>query len=495
MWRGPLCRLTRPSLPRPRTTGRLRVGAIDTALVRPARWLAFATQSLPGKSVHAILGFLGLLVLVLPPPPLALAARTVEATPATYRDLVARLEPGDTLRLAPGEYREGLRIHRLAGTAAAPIVIQGPASGPPALFTARPGANTVSIVDAAHVHVRDLTLDGRGIPVDAVKAEGHAKFAHHITIENLNIVNHGADQQIVGISTKCPAWGWVLRGNRIQGAGTGMYLGNSDGSAPFYAGVIEYNLVTQPRGYAIQIKHQHARPALATAPTGRHVTIIRHNVLDKASGGSPHPLARPNLLLGHWPLSGEGAQDEYLVYGNYIADNPHEALVQAEGNVAIYNNVLRNRYGDGIHIQPHNDVPRKVRILFNTVITTGDPVAVRMPETPSAYAQVVASNAVFSPRPIVGGTQQHNALYGYEDASRMLGGGDGGRFDPYPADERLRCPPVDPRLLESLPAAQCDFNGRPRTQQSYCGAYAGFGRNPGWLPVLKIKPASSCTNG
>ena len=51
---------------------------------------------------------------------------------------------------------------------------------------------------------------------------------HHVTIENLNIVNYGADQQVVGISTKGPAWNWTIRGNRIVGAGTGMYLGNSD---------------------------------------------------------------------------------------------------------------------------------------------------------------------------------------------------------------------------------------------------------------------------
>ena len=116
-----------------------------------------------------------------------------------------------------------------------------------------------------------------------------------------------------------------------------------------------------------------------------------------------------------------------------------------------------------------------------------------MPETPSAYSQVIANNAVFSPRPIAGGAQQHNAAYAYEDANRMLGGREGRAFDPYPADERLRCPPVEPRLLESLPAAQCDFNGQRRIQ-SYCGAYAGFGGNPGWLPALEIKPRSSCTS-
>ncbi|MPZ45381.1 MAG: hypothetical protein GEV05_18695 [Betaproteobacteria bacterium] len=420
------------------------------------------------------------------------AGSVIQATPETYLDRVRTLRAGDTLELAPGQYRDGLRIHHLAGTAQAPIVIRGPTGSQPALFVARSGANTVSIVDSSHIHIRDLTLDGRGIAVDAVKAEGHASYAHHITLENLTIVGHGASQQNVAISTKCPAWGWIIRGNRIHAAGTGMYLGNSDGSAPFYAGVIEYNLVTDPRGYAIQIKHQRARPALDIAPRGRHVTVIRHNVLSKAAGGSPGPAARPNLLLGHWPLEGEGSQDRYLVYGNFIADNPHEALIQAEGNVAIYNNVLRNPYGPGIHIQPHNDVPREVSILLNTIIASGNPIVVRMSEGPSTHTQVVASNAVFSAHAISGKRQEHNAIFRYEEAVALLSAGEQNRpFDPYPRDERLRCPRIDAQLIAALPEAACDFNGRRRTI-AYCGAYAGSGRNPGWLPALRIKPRTIC---
>jgi hypothetical protein len=419
------------------------------------------------------------------------AGTVIQATPETYVDRVRALRAGDTLELAPGRYRDGLRIHRLAGTAQAPIVIRGPTGPEPAVFVARAGANTVSIIDSSYIRIRDLTLDGRGIPVDAVKAEGHGHYAHHITLENLTIVGHGANQQIVAISTKCPAWGWIIRGNRIHGAGTGMYLGNSDGSGAFYAGVIEYNLITDPRGYAIQIKHQRGRPALDIAPRGRHDTVIRHNVLSKAAGGASGPAARPNLLLGHWPLEGEGSQDRYLVYGNFIADNPHEALIQAEGNVAIYDNVLRNRHGAGIHIQPHNDVPRDVSILFNTIVASGDPIVVRMPEGPSAHTQVVASNAVFSAHGISGGTQGHNAIFRYEDAVMLLNAGDNAAFDPYPRDERLRCPPLDPQLTAALPEAACDFNGHRRTV-AYCGAYAGSGRNPGWLPSLRVKPMTTC---
>ena len=113
----------------------------------------------------------------------------------------------------------------------------------------------VSILDSSHVTIRNLELDGRGLPVDAVKAEGHADWAHHITLENLLIQRHGHNQQTVGISTKCPTWGWVIRDNEIIGAGSGIYVGNSDGSAPFIAGMIEHKLVVDTLGYNLQVKH------------------------------------------------------------------------------------------------------------------------------------------------------------------------------------------------------------------------------------------------
>ena len=179
-----------------------------------------------------------------------------EASPENYRRLVATLRPGDTLALAPGEYRDGLPLRNLAGEAGRPITIAGPAEGPPATFVGRDGRNTVSIVDSRHLVIRNLVLDGRNLPVDGVKAEGHARWAHHITLENLVIRGHGNNQQTVAISTKCPAWNWVIRGNTIVGAGTGIYLGNSDGSAPFVAGIIERNLIVDTIGYNLQIKHQ-----------------------------------------------------------------------------------------------------------------------------------------------------------------------------------------------------------------------------------------------
>ncbi|MFZ5511228.1 MAG: hypothetical protein ACOZCP_14360, partial [Pseudomonadota bacterium] len=255
-------------------------------------------------------------------------AATIVATPSDYRAAVSRLQPGDELRLQPGRYLHGLSIHGLNGLPGQPIVIGGPRAGEPAVFTGVVGRNTVSIKNSSHVVIRDLVLDGGGLPVDGVKAEGTSRYAHHITLERLTIVNHHHNQQIVGISSKCPAWNWVIRGNTIVGAGTGMYLGNSDGSAPFVAGLIEDNLVRDTIGYNLQIKHQKQRVGLPGLPVEAAVTIIRRNVFSKERGGSAGAMARPNVLLGHFPPGGPGRDDRYLVYGNLFYQNPDEALLQ-----------------------------------------------------------------------------------------------------------------------------------------------------------------------
>src|SRR5690606_30552814 len=102
---------------------------------------------------------------------------------------------------------------------------------------------------------------GQGIGgIDAIKAGGAAtNYAHHITIEGCTITNHDGgetNQQIVGISTKIVTWDWVIRKNVIDGAGTGLYLGNSDGTRAFIGGLIEGNLFRKTLGYNAQIKYQ-----------------------------------------------------------------------------------------------------------------------------------------------------------------------------------------------------------------------------------------------
>ena len=325
-----------------------------------------------------------------------------------YRDYLRHLQPGDHLLLVSGDYRRGLPLHNLSGRAGQPIVIEAADPAVPPRFIARPRANTVSLVNVRHLVLRHLELDGGNLPVDAVKAEGHSRYADHITLESLHIHDHAASQQNVGISTKCPVLGWVVRGNRIERVGTGMYFGDSDGSDPFVGGVIEANRVVHTLGYNLQIKHQTTRPA---EYADRYDTVIRYNVFSKPDAVAG-PQARPNVLLGHVPPRGAGSEDRYLVYGNLFLHNPSEALLQAEGRVAVYDNVFINGSGDAIHIQPHNDVPRDMAIFSNTVLASGVGILVRQGKG-EAWRQRVIANVVAAASPVLGGEAAHNVTLAY----------------------------------------------------------------------------------
>jgi hypothetical protein len=412
----------------------------------------------------------------------------LQAGPADYASALPALQPGDTLLLAPGRYAQGLRVHFLQGTRDAPITIQGPARGAPAVLMGRPNANTISIRDSSHVVIRNLRVDARGLPVDGVRAEADSRFAHHITVENLVLVGFGHDQQNVAISTQGPAWGWIIRGNVIVGAGTGMYLGGSDGGVPFVGGLIEHNVIVDTIGYNLQIKHQKGRPTDIGMPPGPVRTIIRHNVFSKANGAAGGQFARPNLLVGHFPRTGPGADDEYAIYGNFFYENPTEALFQGEGNVAFYGNVLVNTSGSAVAIQPHNDRPKRVRVFHNTIVARDSGVSFQGRD--DAFRQFVARNAVFASQPLVGRDDGGNVVGSQESAARYLAApghtpGAGLDLSWRPGAGRVERPAL---AIDDLPDSALDFDGRPRVAGDV-GAYASGASRPGWPLQLSRKPA------
>lgn len=420
----------------------------------------------------------------------ASANRVIQADPSNYLARVRALVPGDTLVLAPGTYDDpsdvpGLPLFNLNGTPTQPIVITGPESGTRPLLLGRSTHNTVRLSNASYVVVRNLEIDGRDLGGAGVAAQG---TAHHVTLENLVIRGVGGDQQIVGISTVgSPTWNWAICGNTIIGAGTGMYLGNSDGTSPFVAGLIERNLVRDTIGYNIQIKHQIDRPAVAGMPTTPQRTTIRHNVFAKSGNSSTGSMARPNLLVGHFPTSGNGSEDHYEIYGNFFYQNPTEALFQGEGNIAFYANLLVNDSGDAVNIQPHHDVPKSIDVFGNTVLAKGS--GIRITGGAAGYAQRSFGNAVFAASPLSGGEQRDNVTAGRASASNFLNAPDVplGSFDAYPRVGTLRGSAIDVSPASGFGGFDRDFAGQAR-DWTLRGAYAGEGANPGWLPKLEIKP-------
>jgi hypothetical protein len=400
-------------------------------------------------------------------------ATELRATPADYRSRLGALRPGDVLWLEPGDYLRGLPVHGMEGTPEQPIVVRAADRAAPPRFLARPEANTVSIVDSAYVTIADLVLEGRGTGVDAVKAEGHARFAHHITLERLRISGHDANQQVVGISTKCPAWGWVVRDNRIDGAGTGMYFGNSDGKAPFVGGLIEGNRIRNTIGYNLQVKHQLARPANVGMPVEAQATVIRGNRFEKGPLSASGEMARPNVLVGHWPLTGPGSTDRYLVYGNVFEGNPGEALFQGEGNVALYNNLFVNRDGAAINIRPHNHLPRWIAIFHNTVIAATTGISVTGGE--AGYEQRALGNAVFAREPVRGIAAIGNFTAGFDAVSEYLEMpfGDSGSRSLALQRALPESSSTLPADLARLPDAAMDFGGLVRREAVHGACVAG----------------------
>ena len=415
--------------------------------------------------------------------------RTIQATPSTYRSQIAGLLPGDRLQLAAGTYTQGLPLWNKNGEPGKCIVIEGPASGSPALFTGSDSWNVVSLKDASYIAVRNLSLDGQGKAGDGVKAEATSTSVHHILIEGLKLQNFNATQ-VSGINTKCPAWNWAVRRNTITSTYTGMYFGGSSGEFATTNFLVEHNLVYGTLGYNVQFKHQLSRNTGIGIPASG-TTIIRHNTFSKETGALSGDLARPNLLVGHWPLSGAGSTDIYQIYGNLFYQNPVEALFQGEGNVSLHDNLFVNRVGTAVRIQAQNSVPRRIDVFNNTVVSSATGISVSGADP--AYAQRVVGNAVFAATPLTGGQQSGNVTGSYSASSTYLNNpmaALGSGLDLYPKSGQLQGTATDYSVFTGLTDRDRDFNGTTRVA-TYRGAYSGSGVNPGWTPSLAIKPEPS----
>lgn len=414
-------------------------------------------------------------------------AKIINANPANYTGFLNSLIPGDTLNLAAGNYLNNLKLTGLNGTNLQPIVITG--QGNTTIFQGQSCCNTVSITQCSYLIIKNLQLDGLNEEVDAIKGEGTTgNWAHHITLEYLSIINYGSNQQNVGISTKCSAWNWIVRKNKIIGAGTGMYFGNSDGTKPFVNGIIEYNYIANTIGYNIEIKHQlnNVRDEFpGTAVNGK--TIIRHNVFTKDESSSTDGNARPNLLVGGFPLTGWGSIDYYEIYGNFFYNNPVEALFQGTGNITLYENIFVNHFDPSgtraIYITPQNGVsPQDIKVFHNTVWALNSSGGIRLYNPNPAYQQYCYANAVFSPSPITNFTNSiDNIIDSYDNAGlyTLSATTDINNLNLYPAMGQLNGSLTSSTLFENNSNWSKDFN-QDVYNWTYRGAYSGCCKNIGW---------------
>lgn len=417
------------------------------------------------------------------------AGRVIAANPHNYCSWLAKLEPGDTLALAAGNY-PGLYISGRRGSAARCIVITGPAAGPPAVIRPRSGSNTVEIVNSSFLAVKNLTIDSRGIAgAFGVSAKGGlANRTHDILLQGNTLLGQGGSQQTDGISTKTPTWGWVIRQNRILGAGTGIYLGNSDGSDPFIAGVIEDNLIQNPIGYCMEIKYQRAWPVLPGMPVGATSTLIRHNVFIKNDQPSPNG-DRPNLLVGGFPASGPGSGNRYEIYGNFFFHNPREALFQGSGRISFHDNILVDGEYAAAVFRDQNEPLELAEVYNNTIYSRRR--GIYFASRPRTMGAVVG-NLVFAAAPISGKItrQSGNLSAAFAEAMRYVNSPSLvlGEMDFYPRPGQAQGAPLNLSAFADDVDYGLDFNRAAKGNFAFRGAYAGAGTNPGWRLHAGIMP-------
>lgn len=434
------------------------------------------------------------------PAPTPAPGNVINANPSDYLTKLAALRAGDTLLLAPGNYGvdaqgsdtsnpPGLPVFNLNGSPSAPITITGPATGAMPVLMGRSTHNTIRFERSSYIVVRRIVVDGRRLGGAGVAAQD---VCHDITIEDCQFLRHDDDQQTVAISTTGQAtWNWTVRRNLIDGAGTGIYFGNSDGTDPFVAGLIERNVFRNTIGYNMQIKRQAVWGTVpAGMPTGKTTTVIRHNVFSKTGSNGTGAFARPNLLVGDCPPSGPGSSNGYEIYGNFFYQNNTEALFQGSGHIAFYDNLLVS-VGGGVNVQAHEGgVVRDVRIFHNTIVA-GSGISVS--GGAAGFTQRVVGNAVFSNGTRIGlsgtgASQTDNVQDTQANATGFLNNPLGaiGALNLYPKTGMLQGT-VDTAGLNVYTDWDKDFNGTPRST-SYRGAYGGSGTNPGWTLALDFKP-------
>src|SRR5579871_623763 len=410
------------------------------------------------------------------------AAETIQANPANYRALLAGLKPGDTLSLSAGTYRR-LAIRGLNGTSTAWITISGPDSGPPAVIVGEEGSNTVEIFNSSYLAIENLRIDSLGIPgAFGISARYHEEnLTHDIRIEGNTLVGQNGGQQTDAISTKTPTWGWIIRYNRISGAGTGLYLGESDGTQPFVNGLIENNIIADTIGYNMEIKDQISIPEVAGMPTGPTSTIIRNNVFIKNDQSSPDG-DRPNVLVSAFPDNGAASLNMYEIYGNYFVHNHREALFQGSGRISLHDNIfVDGPYEYAAVVLQKQNYPLQVALVYNnTIYTSGK--GIYFGSRAERY-DVVAGNLVFGSTPISGAitSQSNNTVDSIARASKYVKSPsfDLGSMDFYPLAGQCQGGPIDLSDFQTNTDYSVDFNGTSKVEGKgavvYRGVYAGEG--------------------
>jgi hypothetical protein len=419
-----------------------------------------------------------LLLLILPN---VVSAATVEVSPGDdLESTIAGLQPGDTLQLADGTYEVSGRFSvDLSGTANQPIIIEADDGASPLINRANANQNIWDL-NVEYVTIRGLRFSGGSAGL-------RFESASNVTLENCEIFDT-ADVAIRMNSGGRTYSDNDIIGNHIHdtaGTGEGMYLGCNNDGCRLVNSRIERNYVHHTngpnvsQGDGIEIKE------------GSYGNVVRDNVI--------HDTNYPCLIV--YSTVGNGAEN---VIDRNVMWNCGDNGMQVAADATIVNNIVLGAGGAGIAMQPHqNGSPQNLTVAHNTVINSGDAIALRG----AAGTVTIANNAVYSNGGY--GIRQQGDLsavtisgnVGVGGLSQGAGGLADGDFAADFVDASYDSAPsnVFPADGGALPGAgtsahvtELDFNGLDRNGATDVGAYLfDANGNSGWTIAPEFKQLAS----
>ncbi len=286
---------------------------------------------------------------------------------------VNQLQPGDELRLRPGDY-QGPCVIRRGGSPGAPTTIAAadPQQRPRILYDGIT-ANVLE-VRSGHLVIRGLEFGPTRPDVDAIRI----MLGNDLVIENCRFVQVGG---IAITANNMSVQGLTIRGNVIEGSrSTGMYFGCHDGQRCvvtdlLVAGNLIRGVSAAPDqvGYGLEIKLNSSG-------------IVRDNIILRTKG--------PGIMV-------YGARDlltQNLVERNVVMGSERAAgIVVGGGPAVVRNNVVLTNNDGGISLQDYGKrgLLRRIAIVHNTIY--GNLVGGITIEGPEARETTVLNNAIQSP--------------------------------------------------------------------------------------------------
>jgi Right handed beta helix region len=152
-----------------------------------------------------------------------------------FKTLLNKLQPGDTLRVAPGEYDGGVEIRNLNGKGYALITIEGMEWGYPPLF--KGGNDGIHLIDCNYVRLSNLKIQDtrcNGLNIDDGGIASMATPSTNIFLEGLVVQGAGGDGNNDAIKMSgvqhfriqnCNLTGWGGSGIDMVGCAYGRVTG------------------------------------------------------------------------------------------------------------------------------------------------------------------------------------------------------------------------------------------------------------------------------